>query len=36
MPHFGHARTSDAIRRKYYWHGMAKGIPNYVKFPNEL
>jgi integrase-like protein len=24
--HFGFARTLDAIRRKYFWHSMAKGI----------
>jgi hypothetical protein len=32
--HFGTARTLDAIRRKYFWHGMAKGIKKYVKTCN--
>lgn len=29
--HFGEKRTLDAIRRKYYWHGMAGDIKEYVK-----
>jgi hypothetical protein len=29
--HFGRTRTSDAIRRKYFWHGMTKSIKSYVK-----
>jgi hypothetical protein len=29
--HFGRERTLDAIRRKYFWHGMAKDIREYVK-----
>ena len=29
--HFGRTRTLDAIRRKYFWHGMAASIREYVK-----
>jgi hypothetical protein len=29
--HFGRKRTLDVIRRKYFWHGMAKDIKAYVK-----
>ena len=29
--HFGEKRTLDAMRRKYYWHGMAGDIKEYVK-----
>jgi transposase InsO family protein len=28
--HFGQKRTLEAVRRKYYWHGMAQDVKNHI------